>query len=346
MKVCVNTRILSSHLTGVQRYALEILSRLVDRVDRVSPAVPMAGIRGHVWEQVVLPLRLQGRVLFSPSNTGPIAIRRQVVSLHDVVALDHPEWLNPRFSAWYRFLTPRLASRVAHVITISDFSKQRLLAHARVSEDRISVIHNGVDARFRPMDETELSVSLGRLSLPSRRYVLCVGSLEPRKNLSRLLLAWSRVINEIPEDVWLVVAGKRGTERVFARSAGLASVPPRVHFTGHVADDVLPGLYAGALVFAYPSLYEGFGLPPLEAMASGVPVLTGNRASLPEVVGDAGVMVDPYDVDALGDGLKRLVEDGVMRDGLRIAGLARAKKFSWEGTTERTWAVLEGIAGD
>jgi glycosyltransferase involved in cell wall biosynthesis len=283
MNICVNTRILSSHLTGVQRYLLELLGRLADRVEGVSPIEPMAGIRGHAWEQLALPHRLHGRVLFSPSNTGPIAVRQQVVAIHDLATLDHPEWLSFRFAAWYRFLTPRLASRVAHVITISEFSKQRLLTHVRMPADRITVIPNGVDARFRPMDDAELAEPLRLLALPSRRYVLCVGSLEPRKNLARLLQAWSRILPELPEDVWLVLTGKRGNERVFARTAGLDDLPPRVHLTGYVADDILPALYAGARVFAFPSLYEGFGLPPLEAMASGVAVLTGNRASLPEV---------------------------------------------------------------
>ena len=143
--------------------------------------------------------------------------------------------------------------------------------------------------------------------MPCRHYVLCVGSLEPRKNLPRLLQAWSRIQSEVPGNVWLVLTGKKGNERIFADAAGLSRLPPRVHLTGHVPDDVLPALYAGAIAFAYPSVYEGFGLPPLEAMAAGIPVLTGNQTSLPEVVGDAGVMVDPYDVDALADGLLRLL---------------------------------------
>jgi glycosyltransferase involved in cell wall biosynthesis len=301
-------------------------------------------VKGHLWEQLVLPATVRGRVLFSPSNTGPLRVKRQVVTLHDAVPLDHPEWLNSRFAAWYRFLTPRLVRRVAHVITISEFSKQRLLENTKLDEKHVTVIHLGVDQRFQPLSLEEAWTRLNDLNLPSRHYVLCVGSLEPRKNLSRLLQAWSRIQASVPDDIWLVLTGKKGNARVFANDAGLDQLPPRVHLTGHVPDAVLPALYAGALVFAFPSVYEGFGLPPLEAMASGVPVLTGNRASLPEVVGAAGVMVDPYDVDALAEGLQGLIMDETLRARLSPLGLARAKQFSWDTTAERTWHILEGVA--
>lgn len=340
----MNTRILQSHVTGVQRYALELMGRFGDQVETISPRRWLSGVRGHAWEQFVLPTMSHGKVLFSPSNTGPLAVTRQVVTLHDVVPLDHPEWLNPKFAAWYRFLTPRLVKRVAHVITISEFSKERILAHAKMDASRVTVIPNGVDERFRPLSQDEIFEKTGTLDLPCRHYVLCVGSLEPRKNLARMLQAWSRIQADIPSDIWLVLAGMRGNSRVFADATGLDTLPPRVHLTGHVADDVLPALYAGALLFAYPSVYEGFGLPPLEAMASGVPVLTGNLASLPEVVGGAGVMVDPYDVEAIAEGLKRLIKDGSLRSQLRAKGLERARLFNWDRTAERTWAILDMVA--
>ncbi|MFW5453795.1 glycosyltransferase family 4 protein [Thioalkalivibrio sulfidiphilus] len=343
MNVCINTRNLSSDLTGVQRYTLELLARIGDHVERISPSKEMAGIKGHMWEQFILPQKLRGCLLFSPSNTGPLIVRNQVVTIHDFAALDHPEWLNPRFAAWYGFIIPRLAARVAHIITISEFSKQRLLSHVRMSEDRITVIPNGVDPRFYPMDDFELSAQLRHLDLPSRSYVLCVGSLEPRKNLHRLIQAWAQVQSDIPRDVWLVITGKRSNRRVFASIAGLDDLPPRVHLTGHVEEEILTALYSGALIFAYPSLYEGFGLPPLEAMASGVPVLTGNQASLPEVVGQAGIMVDPFNVDAIADGLTQLINNFSLREQMRIAGLERARRFSWDITAAKTVSVLQRI---
>ena len=343
MSIYVNTRVLQSPLTGVQRYASELVARFGTSAALVSPRRTLQGVNGHVWEQFILPLKVCRNTLFSPSITGPLAVKRQVVAMHDVAPLDHPEWLNPKFAAWYGFLVPKLARRVAHVVTISEFSKFRILAHTLMDEGQITVTPLAADTKFRPLSQDVIEVSLGSLNLPTRHYVLCVGSLEPRKNLARLLQAWRQIENQIPNDVWLVLTGKQGNARVFAHEAGLNELPQRVYLTGHVNDEQLPSLYAGALVFAYPSVYEGFGLPPLEAMACGVPVLTGNQTSLPEVVGDAGVMVDPYDVDALANGLQRLVEDSAMRDQLRSKGLIRAKQFSWDETARRTWEILERV---
>ncbi len=344
MLIYINTRVLQSEVTGVQRYILELIDRLPNKLKLVEPKWGHMGVTGHAWEQLVLPRLVSDNVLFSPSNTGPLAATRQVVTIHDVVPLDHHDWLNPRFAAWYQFLTPFLAKRVAHVITISEFNKERILSHIPMNENRITVIPNGVDTRFRPLTQTAAWKKLDPLQLPSRQYILCVGSLEPRKNLARLLQAWARISKNIPKDIWLVLAGKHGATRVFSKSAVLDKLPSRVHSTGHVSERILPALYAGALAFAYPSLYEGFGLPPLEAMATGIPVLTGNRTSLPEVVGDAGLMVDPYDVDAIAEGLERLIEDSTLRASLRVKGLERAKEFNWDVTAKKTWDLLREAA--
>jgi len=307
---------------------------------------------GNAWEQFVLPNAARGKFLFSPANTGPLSVSNQVVTIHDVAPLErsfYGEELNANIDlkarTWYQFLTSRLVKRAVHVITISEFSKQRLMENTGLAADRVTVIPNGVDKRFAPFPKAELSDKLSNLQLPCLHYILCVGSLEPRKNLARLLQAWSQIQPEVPDDVWLVLTGKKGNDRVFANDVALSRLPSRVHLTGHVPDDALPALYAGALVFAFPSVYEGFGLPPLEAMASGVPVLTGNRTSLPEVVGDAGVMVDPYDVEAIAQGLRRLIEDSALRPQLRAKGLERARMFTWEKTAEQTWGILEEAAG-
>jgi glycosyltransferase involved in cell wall biosynthesis len=200
-----------------------------------------------------------------------------------------------------------------------------------------------VDARFHPIGADEIKRARVRLGIPSEHYLVTLGSLEPRKNLPRLLQAWAAIQNRIPADVWLVLAGAQGKRTVFGEVL-FEDLPPRVHLTGHVPDELLPALYSGAIASPYLSLYEGFGLPPLEAMACGTPPLTGNLASLPEVVGDAGVMVDPNDVDAIADGIYRLVEDPQLRLVLRNKGLNRASQFSWEKTARQTRAFLEEVA--
>ncbi|WP_428384686.1 glycosyltransferase family 4 protein [Nevskia ramosa] len=335
-----NTRILSGHTTGVQRYALELLARFGNQVHAVAPTKPRHGVNGHLWEQFVLPSKLDGRLLWSPSNTGPLMIERQIVTLHDVVPIDHPEWLNPRFAAWYQFLTPKLVRRVRSVITDSLATRERILHYFPDVESKIEVVHIGVDQRFHERDASERESARKALGIPSPHYVFALGSLEPRKNLSRLLQAWARIEHRVPDDVWLVLAGARGKKLVFG-DVSFESLPPRVHLSGYVPDELLPALYSGAIAAPYLSVYEGFGLPPLEAMACGSPPLTGDRTSLPEVVGDAGVMVDPFDVDAIADGLLRLIENPSLRAQLSARGVVRAKAFTWEKTAAETWSIIE-----
>lgn len=340
----VNKRVLGAPTTGVQRYLMELARRWNDGVDYAHPVPARHGIKGHAWEQFTLPTYCsKDRVLFSPSNTGPLAIKRQVVTLHDVVALDHPQWLSRKFAAWYRFLTPRLARRVARVITISEFTKSRIMAHTGLTEADITVIQNGVGEQYHPRDEAEIARARQLLALPEGRYVLCVGSLEPRKNLPRLFSAWRRALEALPGDTQLIVCGARGNARIFADAGIDAQSVPRMHFTGHVDDHLLPALIAGATGFVYPSLYEGFGLPPLEAMASGVPTLTGNRTALPEVVGGAALTVDPMDVNAIADGLVELVVNETLRKRLIQDGLERARAFSWDRTARETLETLVSV---
>jgi len=341
--IVVNVRILRFPTTGVQRYTLELLSRFGDRVERVAPSHNPEGVTGHLWEQIVLPFEVGRHLLWSPSNTGPLAVRRQVVTVHDAVPLDHPEWLNPRFAGWYRFLLPKLIPRVQRVITVSEFSKARILEHIRVDPTRIVVIPNGVDARFRPLENQEHLRLIRHLGIPSPHFVLSLGSLEPRKNLGRLLKAWELVSRKLPQEVWLVVAGAKGKAQIF-QDVSFEELPPRVHFTGHVPDEYLPALYSAALVFVYVSVYEGFGIPPLEAMASGTPTLTGNQTALPEVVGDAGLTVDPFSIEAIADGLHTLIDNSALRQQLRQRGLERVAQFNWDDIAERTWSVLHEAA--
>lgn len=339
-EVIVNGRVLDNPLTGQPRYVRELTGRLTDRVQVVKPARRLNGIMGHMWEQSVLPLRCRGALLWSPSSTGPLAVSDQVVTIHDVAPLDHPEWFAPWFARWYGFLLPRLAKKSAHLVTISEFCKERIRHHTGVDAGKISVVPNGIDEHFRRRSPKVVGHAKRLLGIAAERYVLSLGSLEPRKNLRELLGAWEALLPQIDPSVSLVVAGTVGAGRVFA-DPGIDRWPDRVIRTGAVPDDLLPALYSGADVFVYPSLYEGFGLPPLEAAACGTPVVTGNGTALPEVLGDAALLVDPTDRGALTDAIRWLLNDGVARDRLSILGLRRAGMFTWDRTSEAIWSLLQ-----
>ncbi len=342
-QIAVNTRTLSAPMTGVQRYTTELLARWNGRTDCIAPNSSLHGLAGHAWEQVVLPARLRGRLLFSPANSGPLEPTKHVVAIHDTAVFDCRESFNSSFGAWYRFLLPVLARRARQVITGSEFSKERILAHTKVNDEKVVVIPYGVDSRFCPEAISQVEEVVQSLKLPSSRYVVAVGSIEPRKNLARLFEAWARMQDRRSDDIWLVVVGAGGNLRVF-NELHLGAPPAGVFFAGHVEERLMPALYAGAIAMAYPSIYEGFGLPPLEAMASGTPVLAGNCSSLPEVISDAGLLVDPFDVEALAAGIQHLLDNPSLRDDLRHRGLSRAKQFSWDETARRVWEVLQTAA--
>ena len=338
--IAVNARYRAHRLTGMQRSAVEIASRFSDLADSVGPDKPLTGMAGHLWEQVCLPAAARGRVLWSPNNTGPLATARQVCTIHDLIPLDNPEWFSRRFSGWYGWLMPKLVRQVAHIITVSEFTRGRVIDRFGVRPDKVTVVRNGIDEKFSPRSTDEITSARHEAGLPEGRYFLFLGSLEPRKNIGRLLQAWERIAGKVSDDIWLVVAGARGSASVFS-DAGLKQIPARVHLTGYVKDEALPALYSGALGVVYPSLYEGFGLPPLEAMSCGAPVVTSSTTSLPEVTGDAAVLVDPLDVGAIAAAMLRVAEDADLRAELRARGLSKAKTYSWDTAAQSTLQILQ-----
>ena len=328
-EIVVNGRFLTRRVTGVERYGREVLHSLEDRCRIERPSRSLNGWMGHAWEQLVLPGRIHSdAVLWSPANTGPLLVRNQVLTIHDLSPLEHPEWFRSSFAAWYRLFLPRLAPRVRRIIVPSDYVKQKVMRRFALPSEKIITIPEGVDAsKFRPMD-----VPNGM-----ERYVLFVGTLEPRKNLAGLLSAWDKIKGK-HADVSLVIAG--GAGRVFRQDRHSACAE-RVRWAGYVPEEALPSLYAGADLFVLPSLDEGFGLTALEAMACGTPVLVSDGGALPEVVGEAGMIFSLSDPVGLSNAMSECLSEPVLRASLREKGLSRAAQFSWQTTADSVWKALD-----
>jgi glycosyltransferase involved in cell wall biosynthesis len=357
----VNGRFLDRAPTGVQRHAWEVLCRLLDTDLRPKVVVPrdleiaagygpvpagqlvrMGQGHGYFWQQTHLARRVGRRLLWTPSGLGPAGVRHQVLTLHDLAMLDHPEWFSRSYTMLYQLFLPAIARAALHIFTSSEFSRRRLIARLGVAPARISVVSSAVKPELcDPALVTPEAVAAvrQRYDLPPR-YVLAVGSMDPRKNLRGLAIAMQQVQSTDPDLALVLVGGQRA---IFG-DARLADVaPPQVRALGYVPDADLPALYASAEVFAYPSLYEGFGIPPLEAMAWGTPVVTANSTSLPEVVGAAAVLVAPEDPAAIAAGLRQVLTDDDLRARLRLAGRQQAARYSWDTAAEQVGTVLRRL---
>ncbi len=295
---------------------------------------------GHAWEQFTLPCLTKGELLWSPCSTGPISVARQIVTVHDTFPLDHPEWFSKSFSFGFKSILLPLIRRAKRVIAVSEFTRQRILSLTGVEGDKVVAVHSGVGGQFRPQSSQCVRRAQHIAGLEGKRYFLSVSSLEPRKNIKRLLNAWRRVLGELPPDYCLVLAGKTGSTTVF-ESLHITDPPERVIMPGYIDDQDLPALYAGARALLYPSLAEGFGLPVLEAMACGLPVLTSNNSALPEIAEGVSLLVDPLDEEAIARNIRQLATDDSLCEGLARLGRQRAERFTWENAAGKTWAILE-----
>lgn len=273
-----------------------------------------------------------------PANVGPLFGNTPfVLTVHDLSFLRHPEWFPASRAAYYRHTVLRTARRAARVITVSAHAKQDLIEIGGIPEDQIDVIHNGVRPVFKPAHIDAQAEAIDVHELPDN-YFVYAGTLEPRKNLARLVRAWDRTAAEHPFD--LVLVGREGWKLdAFLAAIVSSKHRPRIHRLDYLPEDELIAVISAARAFLWPSLFEGFGLPPLEAMACGTPVLTSNTSSLPEVCGNAAVMVDPLDEEAIASGIRRFATDLRHREDYRLRGRARAKLFTWDAAAEKTAAT-------
>jgi glycosyltransferase involved in cell wall biosynthesis len=369
------SRVAVAARTGTEHYTYELLAALA-RIDRTSrytlycnqrpaalpPLGPNFALRQIAFPRLWTHARLSAElalhppdVLFIPAHVLPLGapIRRRtrtVVTIHDMGYLHFPAAHTRQQRAYLRLSTLWSARAADHLIAISGATRDDLVRYAGARPDKISVIHHGLSERFRPVEDPErIAAARARYGI-GERYFLYLGTVQPRKNLERLIEAFASagVSNPTPQrpapSPQLVIAGKKGwlTEAIERRAADLG-LAGRVIFTGYMPDDDVPALLSGALAFVFPSLYEGFGMPVLEAMACGAPVLTSTTSSLPEVAGDAALLADPADTAAIAAGLARLASDPQLRGELRARGLQRAAQFTWARCAEQTLAVLRSL---
>ena len=336
-EVLINARAAARRqLSGVERWAGELASRLPAlRPSAYAVAQPpdaLAYRAGQAWEQLALP-RLARRagapMVLSPANLAPLTFEGNVVVVHDAVALSHPEWFSRPYAAWHRRVLPLVARRARRVVTVSAFSRDELHRYTGVEA---VVVPGGVDERFRP--DADRGRARDELGL-SRGYVLCVAGESPRKNFATLAVVAAAVR---PLGLEVVTAGSMRAHH------GAPSELPGVRSLGYVPDELLPGLYAGALCFVLPSFHEGFGLPCVEAMACGAPVVASRAGALPETCGDAAVLVDPGSPGDVATGVLSVLRDGGRAAELRAAGLERAAGFTWERTAAKIDDMLAAEA--
>jgi len=363
MRIGFNCRFFhADYVTGVERYARNLLCSLIENNSghelvlfgcgqESVPGFNQAEVRfsgwcgyksaicRQLWEQIILPgLASSSKVdvLINPANTAPLRFGRNVMVIHDLAFLEHPEWFSQGFRVLYNLVVPRAARRAESIITVSEFSRSRIIELLHVDPQKVHVVYQGKDSVFKPASDEEIARTTSKFNI-SRPYILFVGSIAPRKNLKTAISAYNLVRQRLSTMHTFVVVGVNSFQ--FPKME-VTAAPEGVMLVGYAGDDDLPGLYTGADVLVYPSLYEGFGLPPLEAMACGTPVITSNCSSLPEVVGNAGLMTDPTDVGALADAICSVLTDNQLAQTLSSRGLEQAGQFTWQKTAKRTLEVL------
>ena len=369
MRVAIDARKL--HDFGIGTYIRNLLRHLA-RLDQLNEYVllcqePDLGVAAQLGpnfrtvlepspnyslrEQVHVPWvlrRVRPDVFHAPHYVLPPAVRcRSVVTIHDCIHLMFPQYLPNRAAyAYAKASMWNAAKRSDRVLTVSEASKRDILHFFNVPPEKIVVVYNAIDERFWVVPKEEDTARVRERYQLDHGFVLYVGNIKPHKNLVRLIEAFDQLRQDgsFSELKLLIIGDEISRLPALRRAVHSHKLHKQVRFLGYLPDETLAILYRLAAVFVFPSLYEGFGLPPLEAMASGTPVVTSNVSSLPEVAGDAAVLVDPYHPEAIADGIERVLSDERLRRDLRARGLVRARQFSWETSVARVREIYGDVA--
>lgn len=341
--IYINGKFLRQKITGVQRFALEVCKEIIKLAPEVKIIAPKGedvslssvvqfGLnKGVLWEQadLVYYLKRNGSpLLLNLTNSAPVWYRPKVVVIHDIAWLRFPHAFSKKFFLWYRFLIPRVIRTSLKVITVSKFSKQELQEVFELPEEKIHVVYEGVSSKFKPLE------------IKKDDFILWVGSLQPCKNLENLLRAFQILRKKgIKTKLYLVGATN---PKVFGKFDVKESFEG-VEFLGYKNDDELLSLYNRAQLFVFPSLYESFGLPALEAMACGCPVVASAMASLPEICEDSAYYVNPEEPEDIAEGMLKVLSDDQLRQSLVKKGLERVKLFSWHNTAKEILKIVQQV---
>ena len=342
MTLYINGRFLTQPMTGVERYAYNMckaIAKLGQPFTLVCPQAPIqacydvSGLQivhygrgnSHLWEQCILPFFFIGKkdyVVLSFTGLGSILIQHKIMTIHDLSFLENPKWFSRPYYWWYKIMTPLAVRTSRHILTVSAFSKQEIRRfYPFIKEQDITVIYNATDeSLFRPLPQ---------IDAPSERFALAVSSLDPRKNFNRLIEAFSDI-----QDCKLYIVGAH--HRNFNHQEN-DTATQNIHYLGRISDDELVRLYNQAVCFIFPSLYEGFGLPPIEALSCGCPVLVSDIPVLHEVCGDAATYFDPYNPYAIRKAIHQFLEGDKQRN--KSQNLAR--RFSWETSARSLVSLLK-----
>ncbi len=375
MRIAINTRfLLQNKLEGIGWFTWEVVRRLVQAhpehefiflFDRpyapefvfgtnVTPVVLFPPARHPLlwlwWFEIAVPRALKkykADVFLSPDGYCSLVAKTPTVMVtHDIAFVHLPMHIPAKFRLYYQYFIPRYLRRAEHIVTVSEFSKQDIIRHYQISDKKIAVACNGVREDFQPISETEKN-AIKQQYADGQDYFFYVGSVHPRKNVHRLIRAFDQFKQRTQAPVKLLIGGRFAWQTGEVKAAyDAATFKEDIVFLGYVADEALPKLLGAALALTYVSLFEGFGVPVLEAMHSEVPVLTSNASSLPEVAGDAGLLVDPLMVEQIANGLQQLYESEALRKQLIEAGRRQREKFSWSQAAAVVWNSLLQVLKD